>query len=152
MIESNTRTLAVLLASFAALVMLAQSAQRLSNVSAAVVHAPIIAKASEAPAPVKSEPAVIKKPAQLISVPAAKCASTWTAGKNYVLVTPQTCSDVSIASITVAVSAKSCDASREADFQILSNDTFFKGDYGFFVKGDQAIKCVAVREIVGKYI
>jgi hypothetical protein len=151
MIESNTRTLAVLLASFAALVMLAQSAHRLNNVSAAVVHAPSIAKAPEA-APVKSEPAAIKRPAQLVSVPAAKCASTWTAGKNYLLVTPQTCNDVSIASITVAVSAKSCDASREADFQTLSNDTFFKGDYGFFVKGDQAIKCVAVREIIGKYI
>ncbi len=58
MIDGDTRTLGVILACFVALVVLGQSAQRLTNVSAAVIHPPVVEKATVAPvvveAPVKN--------------------------------------------------------------------------------------------------
>jgi hypothetical protein len=147
---NNTRTLGVLLAGFVALVMVAQSAQRV-QVTAASIHVPVIEKAPEAP--VKPAAQVAAKPVnQLVVIPSEKCASTWVNGGNYVLVTPKTCKDVSIASITVGVSAKPCEASTKADFQSLTNSTYFNGDYGFYLGQDKSVKCLAVQEIVGKYL
>jgi hypothetical protein len=150
MIETNTRTLAVLLAGFVALVVVMQSVNRLNHVSAAVIHVPVVEKAPEAP--VKVEAPVKKVSNQLATIPAEKCASTWVNGGNYVLVTPKTCNDVSIASITIGVSAKPCDASTKSDFKSLTNSTAFKGDYGFYIGQDRSVKCLAVQEILGKYL
>ncbi len=150
MIDSNTRTLGVLLACFVALVILGQSAHRLTNVSAAVIHPSVIEKASVAPAAVEAP--VKKVSNQLVSIPKEKCASTWTNYGNSVLVTPKTCNDVSIASMTIAVSEKPCETSTPADFQSVSYDTYFKGDFGFYLGQGKKVQCLAVKEIVGKYL
>jgi hypothetical protein len=153
MIDTNTRTLGVLLAGFVALVIVGQSAQRVHSFSSKTVPAPVVEKAPEV-IPVKAEaPSFFKKAEpQLVSIPAAKCASTWINGGNIVRVMPQTCNDVSIASITIGISAKDCDSSTKADFQSLTNTTAFKGEYGFYVGQDRNVKCVAVQNIIGKYL
>ena len=151
MIDSNTRTLGVFLVCFVALVVLGQSAQRLTNVSAAVINTPIIVEQTPV-TPAIVETPVIKASNQLVVIPKEKCGSVWVNGGNYVLVTPKTCNDVDVASMTVAVSEKSCDASNEADFQKLSNGTYFKGDFGFYVGQGKSVQCLAVKEIVGKYL
>ncbi len=149
MIDSNTRTLGVVLACFVALVVLGQSAHRMTNVSAANIHLPVVVeKATVAPAVVE----VKKASNQLVAIPKEKCGSTWVNGGNYVLVTPKTCNDVSIASMTIAVSDKPCDAAKQADFQSLSYDTYFKGDFGFYLGQGKKVQCLAVKEIVGKYL
>ena len=151
MIDGNTRTLGVILAfCFVALVVLGQSAQRLTNVSAAVIHPPVVEKATVAPVVVEAP--VKKVLNQLVEIPKEKCGSTWVNGGNYVLVTPKTCGDVAIASLTVAVSDKPCEASTQADFQSLSYDTYFKGDFGFYLGQGKKVQCLAVKEIVGKYL
>ncbi len=151
MIDSNTRTLGVLLACFVALVVLGQSAQRMMNVSAAVPHPIIVDKAP--PAPVIVE-AIRQATNEYVAIPKEKCGSMWqnVNNGNSVIVMPKTCNDVAIASITVAVSDKPCDASKEADFRSLTNSTAFKGEYGFYVGQGKNVKCVAVKEIIGKYI
>jgi hypothetical protein len=154
MINTNTRTLGVLLAGFVALVIVGQSAHKVQVTSVArAIQAPLVDKAPEV-VPVKVEASSFFKKAepQLVTIPAAKCASTWVNGGNFVLVTPQTCNNVAISSITIGVSAKDCDSSTKADFQSLTNTTAFKGDYGFFVGQDRNVKCLAVQEIVGKYL
>ena len=134
---------------FVALTMFVQSAQRVNH--AAVMHAVIVEKPVVAPAVVEA-PVIKKAVPELVAIPKEKCASTWVNGGNYVLVTPQTCNDVSIASMTVAVSSKPCEASTKADFQNLTNSTYFKGDFGFFVGQGKSVQCLAVQEIVGKYL
>ena len=152
MIDSNTRTLSVLLACFVALVVLAQSAQRLStNVSAAVVHPAIMEQTVAAPAVVAEAP-VKKAVSQLVAIPKEKCGSVWVNGGNYVLVTPKTCNDVNITSMTVAVSDKPCDVASDADFKNIAYNTYFKGDFGFYVGQGKHIQCLAVKEIIGKYL
>ncbi len=150
MIESNTRTLGVFLACLVALVVLMQSAQRMMNVSAAVSHPVVVEKAP--PAPVIVEALVTKATNEYVAIPKEKCGSMWVNGGNFVLVTPKTCNDVSVASMTIAVSEKPCEASTPADFQSLTNSTAFKGDYGFYVGQGKNVKCVAVKEIIGKYV
>ena len=150
MIDSNTRTLGVILACFVALVVLGQSAQRLTHVSAAVIHAPVLEKANVAPVVVEAP--VKKVSNQLVAIPKEKCASTWTNYGTSVLVTPTTCNDVSIASMTIAVSEKPCEASTQTDFQSLSYNTYFKGDFGFYLGQGKKIQCLTVKEIVGKYL
>ena len=49
MIDGNIRTLGVLLACFVASVVLGQSAQRLTDVSALIAHPPVVEKATVAP-------------------------------------------------------------------------------------------------------
>ena len=151
MIQGNSRTLGVLLACFVALVVLGQSAQRLTNVSAAVMHPPVVVEKASV-APVIVEAPVKKVSNQLVAIPKEKCASTWTNYGTSVLVTPKTCNDVSIASMTIAVSEKPCDASTQADFQSLTYNTYFKGDFGFYLGQGKNVKCLAVKEIVGKYL
>lgn len=150
MIDSNTRTLGVLLVCFVALVVLGQSVQRLTNVSAAVINTPIVVEQAATPAVIAAP--VKKVSSQLVAIPKEKCGSVWVNGGNYVLVTPKTCNDVNLASMTIAVSEKPCDASSEADFKKLSNDTYFKGDFGFYVGQGKSVQCLAVKEIVGKYL
>ena len=151
MIDSNTRTLGAFLVCFVALVIIGQSAQRLTNVSAAVINAPIAIEKT-AVEPVIVEAPVKKASNQLVVIPKEKCGSVWVNGGNYVLVTPKTCNDVNVASMTVAVSEKPCDASSDADFQKLSNGTYFKGDFGFYVGQGKSVQCLAVKEITGKYL
>jgi hypothetical protein len=151
MIESNTRTLGAVLASIVALVIVAQSAQHKGSVSAAVIRPPV-AIVEKAPQPPVVQEAPVKKASQPMPIPVEKCGSTWVNGGNYILVTPKTCNDVSISSITVAVSAKPCEASTKADFVNLTNSTYFKGDYGFYLGQDKSVKCLAVKEIIGKYL
>jgi hypothetical protein len=153
MIDTNARTLGVLLAGFVALVIVAQNAHR-GPVTSVVrtVQGPVVDKAPEV-VPVKAEAPIFRRAApQLLAIPAAKCASTWVNGGNFVLVTPTACNDVAISSITIGVSAKSCETSSNADFQTLTNTTAFKGDYGFYLGQDKSVKCLAVKEIVGKYL
>ena len=150
MIDGNTRTLGVLLACFVALVVLGQSAQRLMNVSAAVTHPAVVEVAPLATAMVETP--VKRASNEYVAIPKEKCSSMWVNGGNYVLVTPKTCNDVNVASITIAVSEKPCEASAPADFQNLTNSTAFKGDYGFFVGQGKNVQCVAVKQIIGKYI
>ena len=150
---SNTRTLGVLLAGFVALVVLGQSAQQLSHqfrATAAVTHSVVVVETAP-PAPVIVE-ATLKQASEFVAIPKEKCGSMWVNGGNYVLVTPKTCNDVSVASITVAVSEKPCDASTQADFRSLTNTTAFKGDYGFYVGQGKTVQCLAVKQIIGKYI
>jgi hypothetical protein len=149
MIETNTRTLGVLLAIFVALTMFVQSAQRVNHV--AVIHPVVVDKPVVAPAVIE-QPVVKKASNELVAIPKEKCASTWVNGGNFVLVTPKTCNDVSIASMTIAVSSKPCDASTKADFQNLTASTYFKGDFGFYVGQGKSVQCLAVQEIVGKYL
>jgi len=149
MITSNIRTLGVLLAGFVALVVLAQSAQQL-KVTAAVTHPVVVEKAL--PAPIVVEASIKQKSNEFVAIPKEKCGSTWINGGNYVLVTPQTCDDVSIASMTVAVSDKPCEASTQADFQSLTYNTYFKGDFGFYLGQGNKVQCLAVKEIIGKYL
>ena len=149
MITSNTRTLAVLLAGFVALIVLAQSAHQI-KFTAAVIHPAVVEKAPVAPVAVEAP--VKKVSNQLVAIPKEKCGSMWVNGGNYVLVTPKTCDDVSVASITIAVSDKPCEASTQADFTSLTNSTYFKGDYGFYVGQGKNIQCLAVKEIIGKYL
>ena len=148
MIDTNAKTLGVLLAIFVALTMFVQSAQRVSHV--AVFHPVVVDK--PVVAPVVVEAPVIKVSNDLMAIPKEKCASTWVNGGNFVLVTPKTCNDVSIASMTIAVSSKPCDASTKADFQNLTASTYFKGDFGFYVGQGKSVQCLAVQEIVGKYL
>ena len=65
------------MACFVALIVLGQSAQRLTNVSAAVIHAPVLEKANVAPVAVETP--VKKASNQLVAIPKEKCASTWIA-------------------------------------------------------------------------
>ncbi len=155
MITSNARTLVVYLAGCVALILLLQSAQQLTQqlgfkATAAVPHAAVIEKAPPAPVMVEA----VKRIPQLVAIPKEKCGSMWQAvnNGNSVIVMPKTCNDVAIASITVAVSDKPCDASKEADFQSLTNSTAFKGEYGFYVGQGKNVQCLAVKEIIGKYI
>jgi hypothetical protein len=68
---------------------------------------------------------------QLAPISKEKCGSTWVNGGNYVLVAPKTCDDVAVSSMIIAVSDKPCGASTQADFQSLTYNTHFKGDFGF---------------------
>ena len=149
MMTSNIRTLGVLLAGFVALVILGQSAHQI-NVTAAVIHPAVVDKAPAAPVVV--EASIRKVSTQFVAIPKEKCGSTWTNYGTSVLVTPKTCNDVSIASMTVAVSDKPCEASTQADFQSLTNSTSFKGDFGFYLGQGKNVKCLAVKEIIGKYL
>jgi len=149
MITSNVRTLGILLAGFVAFVVLAQSAQQL-KVTAAVTHAPVLERAL--PAPIVIEASIKQKSNEFVAIPKEKCASEWTSYENFVLVRPTTCNDVSIASMTVAVSDKPCEASTQADFQSLSYNTYFKGDFGFYLGQGKKVQCLAVKEIIGKYL
>ena len=110
----------------------------------------LLEKATVAPAVVEAP--VKKASNQLVAIPKEKCASTWTNYGTSVLVTPTTCNDVSIASMTIAVSEKPCEASTQADFQSLSYNTYFKGDFGFYLGQGKKVQCLAVKEIVGKYL
>lgn len=161
MIDTNTRTLGVLLAGFVAFVIVAHSAQKVHlSLPARAFQAPVVEKAPEV-VPVKVEATSFFKKAepQLVSVAPSKCASTWINDGNSVRVMPQTCNDVSIASITIGVSAKDCDSSTKADFQSLTNNQsltnstpYFKGSYGFYVGQGRNVKCLEVQNIVGKYL
>ena len=137
------------MACFVALVVLVQSVQRLTNVSVSTHQAVVVEKATVAPA---VEAPVKKASNQLVAIPKEKCASTWINGGNYVLVTPKTCNDVSISSMTIAVSDKPCDAAAPADFQSLTYNSYFKGDFGFYLGQGKNVQCLAVKEIMGKYL
>jgi hypothetical protein len=143
-------TLGVHLARFVALVALGQSAQRLTDVSASAAHPPVVEKATVAPAVIEAP--VKKVSNQLVAIPKEKCGSTWVNGGNYVLVTPKACDDVAVSSMTIAVSDKPCEASTQADLQSLTYNTYFKGDFGFYLGQGKHVQCLAVKEIVGKYL
>ncbi len=149
MITSNVRTLVVVLAGFVALVILGQSAQQLK---VAAFPSPVVVEKAMTQPPVVVAAPVKKAMGEFVAIPKEKCGSTWINGGNYVLVTPKTCNDVAISSMTIAVSDKPCDASTQADFQNITYNTYFKGDFGFFVGQGKSVQCLAVKEIVGKYL
>ncbi len=150
MTESNTRTVFVLLMSFVALVILVQMSGKggaLAPMSTAF-KARTAYKAPTAPA----EPMLARKTSEMAALPLSKCAVSWMNGGNYVLATPSGCNGVAVQQMTIRASAKSCAESREADFRKLTNSTYFKGDFGFFLGQDGVARCLVVEQMLGRYL
>ncbi len=137
MTDSNMRTLGVLLTSLVAFVFLVNIASKASIRAQAIHGAPAI---SVAGAPLYEQ------------IPLQKCSVSWINGGNYALATPSACKGVKVATMTIAVSAKSCAESSKADFRVLTNTTLFKGDFGFYLGQDRPAHCLVVQEIWGKYV
>jgi hypothetical protein len=85
-------------------------------------------------------------------IPSNTCNVSLVNGGNYVLATPTACKGVRVASMTIAVSAKSCAESAQADFSDLTNSTVFKGDFGFYLGQGKPARCLVVREMLGRYV
>jgi hypothetical protein len=88
----------------------------------------------------------------LDQIPSNACNVSLVNGGNYVLATPTGCKGVRVASMTIAVSAKTCAESAQADFSDLNNTTLFKGDFGFYLGKDKPARCLVVREMWGRYV
>jgi hypothetical protein len=86
------------------------------------------------------------------TIPSNTCNISLVNGGNYVLATPTACKGVRVASMTIAVSAKSCAESGQADFSNLTNTTLFKGDFGFYLGQGKPARCLVVREMWGRYV
>ena len=82
-----------------------------------------------------------------------KRGSAWVNGGNYVLVAPKTCDDVAASSVTIAVSDRPCEASTQADFQSLTYNTYFKGDFGFHLGQCKHVQCLraAIFEVPARF-
>ncbi len=143
MTESNTRTLVVLLSSFVAFVFLTQFANKFS-VPAPATYKPPFTLAAGAP--------VSKTLNVFVPVALDKCSVSWVNGGNYALATPRACKGVSLVSMTIGVSAKSCAESTKADFRSVTNSTLYKGDFGFYLGQGASAHCLVVQEMWGKYI
>ncbi len=145
MTDSNMRTLSVLLPSLVAFVFLVQFAGK-SN-----VQTPLILKAQAIMA--AGAPVYDAKASSLLEpIQSNACDVSWVNGGNYVLAKPSACKGVRIASMTIAVSAKSCAESTGADFRNLTNTTLFKGDFGFYLGQDSPARCLVVKEMWGKSV
>ena len=88
----------------------------------------------------------------LEKIPSSTCGVSLVNGGNCVLATPTACKSVPVASMTIAVSAKSCAESTQADFSDPTNTTLFKGDFGFYLGQDKPARCLVVREMWGRYV
>ena len=148
MTESNTRTFFVLLMGFAAFMALVQMSGKAGPLSTAVFNGYAAYKAPPAPA----EPMLARKTSEAVALPLNKCAVSWTNGGNYVLATPSGCNGVSVQAMTIRASAKSCAQSGDADFRSLTNATYFKGDFGFFLGQGNVARCLVVEQMVGRYL
>lgn len=148
--ESNTRTFLILVMSFAALMALVQMSGRfgLQLTSAGAFKVSAAYKAPAAPA----EPMLARNSSGLVALPLNKCAVTWANGGNYVLATPSGCNGVSVQAMTIRASEKTCAQSSDADFVSLTNTTYFKGDFGFFLGQGKVARCLVVEQLVGRYI
>ena len=136
MTDSNMRTLGFLLPGLLAFVFLVQFASTANIQTPALYKTPADAKASNL----------------LEKIPSSTCSVSLVNGGNYVLATPTECKGVRVASMTIAVSAKSCAESAQADFSDLTNTTLFKGDFGFYLGQDKPARCLVVREMWGRYV
>lgn len=145
MTDSNMRTLSVLLPSLVAFVFLVQFASKSNVQTPVLLKAPAITAAG---APLYDA----KASSILAQIPSNACNVSLVNGGNYVLATPSACKGVRIASMTIAVSAKSCAESGSADFRSLTNTTLFKGDFGFYLGQDRPARCLVVQEMWGKSI
>ncbi len=85
-------------------------------------------------------------------IPSNACNVSLVNGGNYVLATPTACKGVRVASMTIAVSAKTCAESAQADFNDLKNTTLFKGDFGFYLGQAKPARCLVVREMWGRNV
>jgi hypothetical protein len=88
----------------------------------------------------------------LEQIPSNTCSVSLVNGGNYVLATPTACKGVRVASMAIAVSAKSCAESAQEDFSELTNTTLFKGDFGFYLGREKPARCLVVREMWGRYV
>ena len=88
----------------------------------------------------------------LVPMAPDSCSISWVNGGNYVLATPSACKDAKAVSMTISVSAKPCADIANGDFRTLTNSTFFKGDFGFYLGQDNPARCLAVVEMWGKRI
>jgi hypothetical protein len=150
MTETNTRTFFVLLVSFAALVALVQMSGKtgLQSISTAAFKASSAYKTPAAPA----EPMLARKTGSAVALPLNTCAVSWVNGGNSVLAKPSGCNGVSVQAMTIRASAKSCAESGPADFRSLTNSTYFKGDFGFFLGQGNIAGCLVVEQMVGRYL
>ena len=147
MTDINTRTFFILLTSFVALMVLVQSKGGVLSPSSTAYRAGAAYKAPPAP---PAEPLLARKTSAMVELPLGKCAVSWVNGGNFVLATPSACTGVSVQEMTIRASAKPCAESRESDFRRLTNTTYFKGDFGFFLGQDAAAGCLIVDRMLGR--
>jgi len=99
-----------------------------------------------------AEPMLARGTSGLVALPLSKCAVSWANGGNYVLATPSACNGVAVQGMTIRASEKACAQSSDADFRSLTNTTYFKGDFGFFIGQGKVARCLVVEQMVGRYI
>jgi hypothetical protein len=130
--------------SLVAFVLLAQTAHKTSfPLPVPATYRPPFTIATDTP---------INKTSSIVSIAPNRCRVAWVNGGNYALAKPTACNGVSIVAMTIGVSAKPCSESKMSDFRSLTNSTFFKGDFGFYLGQDAAARCFVVQEMLGKYI
>lgn len=93
-----------------------------------------------------------RKTSDVVTLPLNKCAVSWVNGGSYVLATPSGCNGVSVQAMTIRASDKACAESRDADFRRLTNTTYFKGDFGFFLGQGVVARCLVVEQMAGRYL
>lgn len=148
MTENNIRTLSVLLPTLVALVFVFQFANKIVIPTPATYKAPVIMTAS-APFDVTSAG---KAANILVQMATDSCSISWVNGGNYVLAKPTACKGAKTVSMTIAVSAKPCAESAKGDFRSLTNSTFFKGDFGFYLGQDKPANCLLVEQMWGRTV
>jgi hypothetical protein len=150
MTESNTRTFFVLAMSFAALMFFVQMSGKSGMLAS---KSPVFgARAAYVAPTAPAEPMLARKTTSLVALPLSKCAVSWVNGGSYVLATPSGCNGVAVQEMVIRASAKSCANSREADFRTVTNSTYFKGDFGFFLGQNSAAGCLVVDQMLGRYL
>ncbi len=148
MTESNVRTLSVLLPSLVALVFVVQFTNKIGAPTPATYKTSAIMVAS-APFDIT---AAGKAANPLMQLAAETCSISWVNGGNYVLAKASACKGAKAVSMTIAVSAKPCAQSAKGDFRSLTNSTFFKGDFGFYLGQDKPASCLLVEQIWGRNV
>jgi hypothetical protein len=150
MTESNTRTFFVLAMSFAALMFFVQMSGK-SGIFASRSTAFNGGAAYTSPT-APAEPMLARRTTALVTLPLNKCAVSWVNGGSYVLATPSGCNGVAVQEMVIRASAKSCANAREGDFRMITNSTYFKGDFGFFLGQNTSAGCLVVDQMLGRYL
>jgi hypothetical protein len=148
MTQTNTRTLFIVLTSFVALMLVLQISGK-SGVLAPVSAGLKTSSAAKAPPP---EPMLARRTSSVVALPLNTCAVSWVNGGNYVLATPSKCNGASVQAMTIRASDKPCAQAREADFRSVTNSTYFKGDFGFFLGQNATPGCLVVEQLLGRYL
>ena len=145
MTHSHMRTLSFLLPGLLVCVLLIKMAGTANIQTPALQNKTTIVEGSTLPFETKTL-------TRLEKIPSNTCNVSLVNGGNYVLATPSACKGARVAAMTIAVSAKSCAESAQADFSDLTNSTVFKGDFGFYLGQGKPARCLVVREMLGRYV